>query len=153
MQFGDKDFKKKKKEELEEADEELVEDIRQNENEFVDWSIPWSLDFRYNFQYRTDLRYLNFEQQKESKVVQTLSVSGQINITPKWKFTFRTGWDFTNNDISYTTINIYRDLHCWEMRFNWVPLGPRKSWNFSINVKASILQDLKLSRKRDFRDI
>jgi hypothetical protein len=39
------------------------------------------------------------------------------------------------------------------MRFNWVPLGPRKSWNFSINVKASILQDLKLNRRKDFRDI
>jgi len=33
-----------------------------------------------------------------------------------------------------------------------VPLGPRKSWNFSINVKASILQDMKLNKKKDFRD-
>jgi lipopolysaccharide assembly outer membrane protein LptD (OstA) len=153
LQFGDEDFKKKKKEAPEETSEDLVEDIMDNQQDFVDWSVPWSVDLRYNFQYRTNLSYLYFEQQKESNVVQTLSLSGQVNITPKWKFTFRTGWDFTNNDVSYTSINIYRDLHCWEMRFNWVPLGPRKSWNFSINVKASILQDLKLSRKKDFRDI
>ncbi len=152
VKLGDKDFKKKEKA-PEDADDDLVEDIRNNEDDFVDWNVPWSLDLRYNFQYRTNLKYLNFTQEKESKIVQTLSLSGQINITPKWKFTFRTGWDFTNNEVSYTSINIYRDLHCWEMRFNWVPLGPRKSWNFSINVKASILQDLKLSRKKDFRDI
>jgi hypothetical protein len=153
LQFGDEDFNKKKEKVREETSEDLMDDIRDNQSEFVDWSVPWSLDLRYNFQYRTDLRYLNFTQQKESKIVQTLSLSGQINITPKWKFTFRTGWDFTNNDVSYTSINVYRDLHCWEMRFNWVPLGARKSWNFSINVKASILQDLKLNRKKDFRDI
>jgi len=86
-------------------------------------------------------------------IVQTLGFSGQVNITPKWKFTFNSGWDFTQNKISYTSINLYRDLHCWEMRFSWIPTGARQSWNFSINVKASILQDLKLNKKKDFRDI
>ena len=89
----------------------------------------------------------------ERKIVQTLGVSGEVNVTPKWKFTFRTGWDFEANDLSYTSVNIYRDLHCWEMRFSWIPLGARQSWNFSINVKASVLQDLKLNKKKDFRDI
>ncbi len=151
VKLGDKDFKKKKK--PKEATEENMADIMENIDDFVDWDVPWSLDLRYNFNYRVTDKYINYEKEKESNVVQTLAVSGQINITPKWKFTIRTGWDFTNNQVSYTSINIYRDLHCWEMRFNWVPLGPRKSWNFSINVKASILQDLKLNRKKDFRDI
>jgi hypothetical protein len=31
-------------------------------------------------------------------------------------------------------------------------MGPRKSWNFGINVKAAILRDLKYNRKKDFRD-
>jgi hypothetical protein len=64
----------------------------------------------------------------------------------------RTGYDFKNKDFSYTTVDVYRDLHCWEMRFNWIPLGWRKSWNFTINVKSSLLQDLKLNKKKDFRD-
>ncbi|RLD55567.1 MAG: LPS-assembly protein LptD, partial [Bacteroidetes bacterium] len=103
--------------------------------------------------YTNRIDYINYIRLPEKDVIQTLGLSGQINITPKWKFTFNTGWDFTNNALSYTSINIYRDLHCWEMRFSWVPLGARQSWNFSINVKASILQDLKLNRKKDFRDI
>ena len=46
-----------------------------------------------------------------------------------------------------TRLSIIRDLHCWEMRFNWVPFGFQKSYSFDINVKASILQDMKLSKK------
>jgi hypothetical protein len=85
--------------------------------------------------------------------VQTLGVSGEVNVAPKWKITFNTGWDFETKALSYTSVNIYRDLHCWEMRFSWIPIGFRKSWNFTINVKASVLQDLKLNKKKDFRDL
>ena len=151
VKLGDKDFKKKEK--PKEATEDQMDEIVNNMDDYVDWDVPWSMDLRYNFQYRVIDSYLNYEKQTVNKVVQTLALSGQINLTPKWKFTFRTGWDFTNNEVSFTSINIYRDLHCWEMRFNWIPLGARQSWNFSINVKASILQDLKLNRKKDFRDI
>jgi hypothetical protein len=38
------------------------------------------------------------------------------------------------------------------MVLNWIPTGPRKSYNFTIRVKASVLQDLKLTKKTDFRD-
>jgi len=151
LKLGDKDFKKKEK--PKEATENEWDEIQENLDDYVDWDIPWSLNINYNFQYLTKEDYTNKSRTIESNIVQTLGVSGQINITPKWKFSMRTGWDFTNNELSYTSINIYRDLHCWEMRFNWVPIGPRQSWNFSINVKASILQDLKLNRKKDFRDI
>ncbi|MCF6169949.1 MAG: hypothetical protein L3J31_03270 [Bacteroidales bacterium] len=149
--FSDKDIKKK--EVPKNATENELNEIRNNQEEFVDWDIPWSLSFRYSFAYTNSDDYINFEKITENKIVQTLGLSGELNLTPKWKFTFRTGWDFTNNALSYTSVNIYRDLHCWEMRFSWIPIGPRQSWNFSINVKASILQDLKLNRKKDFRDI
>ncbi len=142
-----------KKEKPKEATENEWEEIQDNPDDFVDWSIPWSLNVSYSFQYLTKELYVNQSRTIDNNVVQTLGLSGEINITPKWKVSLRTGWDFTNNELSYTSINIYRDLHCWEMRFSWIPIGPRQSWNFSINVKASILQDLKLNRKKDFRDI
>ena len=72
--------------------------------------------------------------------------------TPNWRIALSSGYDFVNKGLSYTSIDIYRDLHCWEMRFNWIPYGTYKSWNFSINVKASALQDLKLTKKKDYRD-
>lgn len=134
------------------SEEELAE-INRNPDDYIDWSVPWSLSLNYTLRYTNRLSYLDFVRSDEKKIVQNLGVSGEVNITPKWKFTFRTGWDFDANDLSYTSVNIYRDLHCWEMRFSWIPLGMRKSWNFSINVKASVLQDLKLNKKKDFRDI
>ncbi|MEN9339778.1 MAG: hypothetical protein RIQ62_1090, partial [Bacteroidota bacterium] len=53
---------------------------------------------------------------------------------------------------TYTSFTIYRDLHCWEMRLNLIPFGLLKSYNFTLNVKSTVLQDLKLVRRKDFRD-
>jgi|TARA_Y100000031_G_C8246923_1_gene398537 hypothetical protein len=150
FELGDKDFNKEKK--PENATDDEMNEIESNPDDYVNWNIPWSLNFNYNFTYTNNLDYINYIKVPTETIVQTLSFAGQINITPKWKFTFNSGWDFTQNKLSYTSINLYRDLHCWEMRFSWIPLGVRQSWNFSINVKASILQDLKLNKKKDFRD-
>jgi lipopolysaccharide assembly outer membrane protein LptD (OstA) len=122
------------------------------DNEYVDWNIPWSLSFNYTFNFTNRLNYINNEKIPERNIVQTLGFNGQLNITPKWKITFSSGWDFVQKKVSLTSISLYRDLHCWEMRFNVIPYGPRKSWNFSINVKSALLQDLKLNKKKDFRD-
>ena len=138
------------------ASEQEIEDLKQNMEGYVDWDIPWSFRFGYNLNYTTTYKYYNgytdYEIDKVRTLVQTLSFSGDVNITPKWKVGFRSGYDFENNEFTYTSIDVYRDLHCWEMRFNWIPYGFRQSWNFSINIKSSLLQDLKLDKKKDFRD-
>jgi lipopolysaccharide assembly outer membrane protein LptD (OstA) len=129
-----------------------IKDIEMNPDEYIDWSIPWDLNFTYKFSYRVVHQYEDYIEDRQEEVVQTLGVSGNVSITPKWKIGFMTGWDFKAADLSYTSINIYRDLHCWEMRFSWIPTGYQQSWNFTINAKASLLQDLKLNKKKDFRD-
>jgi lipopolysaccharide assembly outer membrane protein LptD (OstA) len=117
---------------------------------YVDFDIPWSFNVSYNFRYANSYNAVN--KKNVDQVIQTLGVSGQLNITPKWKITVTTGWDFTHGQLSYTSIQVYRDLHCWEMSFGWVPKGGQQNWNFSINIKASVLSDLKLNKKKDFRD-
>jgi hypothetical protein len=116
----------------------------------VDYSNPWSLSINYNLTYAN--RYSSSLQKYVRDTTQTLNISGDISITRKWKFGFTTGYDFDHKDFSYTSINIYRDLHCWEMILTWIPMGYRKSYNFTIRVKASVLQDLKLTKKTDWRD-
>lgn len=134
------------------GNEAEAEEIKMTPNDYIDWSIPWDVTFSYSFRYDAVRNYTNYIYARNTKIVQTLAAAGNISITPKWKIGFRTGWDFISHDLSYTSISVYRDLHCWEMRFNWIPTGMQKSWNFSINAKASILQDLKLNKKKDFRD-
>ncbi len=134
------------------ASEEEMNDIRSNPENYVDWSTQWALSLSYNLTLSNNLSYINYILQDDRKVIQTLGVNGNINLTPNWKVSVQTGWDFELKKLSYTSLTIYRDLHCWEMRFNWIPLGTYKSWNFTINVKASALQDLKLTKKKDYRD-
>lgn len=127
-------------------------DIQENPNQYIDWEIPWRLSIMYNFGITYNNKYVNGEMEKIETLTQTLGLTGDVSITKRWKFGFQTGWDFDAADISFTSLSIYRDLHCFEMRLNWIPIGPRKSWNFALNVKASLLQDMKLTKKKDFRD-
>ena len=111
---------------------------------YVDFDIPWNLRLNYNLRYSKP--YL------DQNITQSLQVSGELNLTKKWKIRGTTGWDFVNNKITYTTINIYRDLHCWEASLSLIPFGLHKSYTFQINVRSALLQDLKLSKRRSWYD-
>ena len=134
-----------KKKDLSPQEERELDFINANPDLFVDFSIPWDVNLAYNLSYSKS----GFE---KSAVMQSLNISGNLNLTSKWKIGFSSGYDFINKTLVYPNINIYRDLHCWEMRFNWVPTGNRGSYSIDINVKASVLQDLKLSRRRSWFD-
>jgi hypothetical protein len=152
LKLGHNMFKENKK--SNKGTQEEIDMINQNKEDYIDFSIPWSLNINYNLSYLDKYYYTNSNQRDSisNKIVQTLSFNGDINITEKWKVGFRSGYDFVNKDFTYTSIDIYRDLHCWEMNFNWIPFGFRQSYNFTIKVKSSVLQDLKLVRKREWYD-
>ncbi len=116
----------------------------------ADYSVPWNLSFTYSFNYGSRYGFIN--QRFERQTVQILGVRGDIYLTPKWRVGFRTGYDFDNHQLTFTSIDVYRDLHCWEMSFNWIPMGFRQSYNFTIRVKSSVLQDLKLTRRTHHMD-
>ncbi len=116
----------------------------------VDYRVPWNLNFSYSFNYNSNYRFAT--DKMDRNYVQNLSVRGDVYLTPNWRIGFRTGYDFDNKQITYTSIDVYRDLHCWEMTFNWVPMGFRQSYNFTIRVKSSVLQDLKLTRRTHHMD-
>jgi hypothetical protein len=116
----------------------------------VDFNVPWNLTFSYNA--TIVKRYLRLRERDTIELNHTAMFSGDFNLTPRWKFEVQSGYNFTLKQLSVTQFSIYRDLHCWEMRLSTVPFGPNKNFQFQLNVKAQILQDLKLVRRRDFRD-
>ncbi len=126
------------------------EAIGNNYSGYADFNIPWSLNVRYNVTFRKN--FVVASQKDTLTLFQDLNFSGDINLTSKWKIGLRSGYDFNTKQISFTSFDIYRDLHCWEMRMNLIPFGQRRSYNFSLNVKSAVLQDLKLIRRKDFRD-
>lgn len=123
------------------ATEQELAYVNSHLDDYIDFDVPWTLNFAYNVYYSKPV----FESSKS--VVQTIGVTGDLSITPKWKVGFASGYDFQQHDLSYTSLSIYRDLHCWEMDLQWIPLGPRQSYTFTIKVKSAMLQDLKLIRR------
>jgi hypothetical protein len=128
------------------ATQDQLDYINKNPQAYVDFNVPWNFSFFYNINYsRPGLA-------KTELTTQSLTFNGDVSLTKKWKLSLSSGYDFTNKQMTITSINIYRDLHCWEMHFNWVPFGFRQSFSIDINVKASVLKDLKLSRRKDWQD-
>lgn len=124
---------------------EELESINRNPGDYVDFSIPWNISAGFNVNItRTPTEIINN---------QVLNINGDLNLTSKWKVAFSSGYDISRKELSFTTVDIYRDLHCWEMHFQWFPIGFRKSFNFTIRVKSSVLQDLKLNRRRQWFDL
>ena len=114
-------------------------------SQYIDWEIPWNLTLGYNLAYAKQVS-------NTTSITQAMNVSGDLSISEKWKVNFNTGYNFDSKEITQTMIGIARDLHCWQMNVNWVPFGRFTSYNIDIRVKSSILQDLKVSRRRTFFD-
>ena len=107
-------------------------------------NLSYSLDASNNYTYarRTDTLVLSHN----------IVATGELQITERWKVSINTGYNFSYKQLTLTSIDIFRDLHCWAMHMQALPFGPRKSYNFTLNVKAAVLQDLKIMRRRDYRD-
>jgi hypothetical protein len=131
--------------------EEDKQHIIQNPEAYIDFNIPWSLNISYNLNYRKPITR-NADRIQPAEVIQTLQLSGDLSVSEKWKITYNTGYHFEAKEFTQTNIGISRDLHCWHMNLTWVPFGRFQSYNFTIAVKASVLQDLKLERRRPFLD-
>ena len=117
---------------------------------YADFSVPWNLSLSYTFSHVD--RYVASVMNLEHETIQSITLSGNMTLTPSWRVSFSTGYDIANKGMSYTTLDIYRDLHCWEMRFSWVPFGYYKSWFFQINIKADALRDVKYEKKQSYLD-
>jgi len=78
-------------------------------------------------------------------------LSGDLNLTKKWKIQYNTSYDLKVGRLSSaTSFVIYRDLHCWNLSVQWVPFGYYKSYNVTLQVKSAVLQALKLSKRSDY---
>ncbi|MBK9285284.1 MAG: LPS-assembly protein LptD [Sphingobacteriaceae bacterium] len=105
-----------------------------------DEKLPWNLFINYGLELRNI----------EDRVIyptHSLMFSGDLMPTKFWKIGLTSGFDFTSQKISYTTVNIYRDLKCWEARIDWVPFGSNKSYRIVINLKTAMLRDFKIPKQ------
>jgi hypothetical protein len=115
------------------------------------YKMPWSLSVSYSLSYvRSDFNKKRLEYDHE--LSQNMSMNGSISLTNKWKMTASTSYNFATKKLTTMTCSVTRDLHCWEMSANFIPIGSYKSYNFTIRVKSSLLQDLKYEQHQNPND-
>jgi hypothetical protein len=107
-------------------------------------------DFRINHQFNINFDK-NFGRRDTVIFNNTLSTSGNVNLTKKWQFTVgNIGYDFAQKQLTYPDLGFRRDLHCWEMGVNWQPI--RGTYAFYLRVKPGTLDFLKIPYNRNFGD-
>lgn len=122
----------------------LEESTEYYTSEYVDFNVPWTLNVNYNWSYsKSGLKPV---------INHTIRIGGNIKLTSKWNIGMNSGFDFVARKFTLTNISIYRDLHCWEMIFNVVPFGDRRSYTFTIRARSTILRDVKYSKSRSWWD-
>ena len=114
-------------------------------------SVPWSLSFSYSMR----LGYGKFDPEKKEykyKVTNSLSFNGSLQPTKNWRMNFNATYDFDMKKISYMTCSFTRNMHCWQLTGSVVPVGPYKSYSFTVAVSSSLLKDLKYDKRNNYRD-
>ncbi len=113
--------------------------------------VPWSLAFSYGM----NLGYGDFNPntlEYKYKLTHNLSFNGNIQPTKNWRFNFNATYDFDTKKIAYMNCSVTRDLHCWQMSGSFIPIGPYKSYTFTIAVSSSLLKDLKYNQSSSYRE-
>ena len=115
---------------------------KETETELYRANVPWTLNLAYS------AFYANNGINPGKVRTHSLMFGGDLELSPKWKVGFSSGYDIFNGGFSFTRLNFSRDLDSWRLNFNWVPFGTNQSYTFFIGVKSSVLSDLKYDQNR-----
>lgn len=119
-------------------------DDTKKEDKNVEWyntKLPWDLRLAYS------VTYNNANRQKEISS-HSVMASGNIELAPRWKVGFSSGYDFKQKGVTFTQLRFERDLESWRMSFNWVPFGTNTYWGFFIGISSSVLSDIKYDKRQ-----
>ncbi|WP_310381334.1 putative LPS assembly protein LptD [Flavobacterium sp.] len=130
------DLSDRRKSQFDENDEEEKDVI----SEFFNSKLPWDMTFAYSLTYGNNNR--------EKQIIgNSLMVSANADLTPKWKAGVSTGYDFVQKGVTFTQLRFERDLLSWRMDFNWSPFGQQANWSFFIGIKSGVLSDIKWEKR------
>ncbi len=112
---------------------------------YMIWTVPWTLNLSYTMRYQ----YKSFNKEKreyDRGIVHSATISGTLQPTKGWNFSFNASYDMNLNKVTYMNINASRDMHCWTLTASLNPIGTYASFNVNIAVKSSMLSDLKYQK-------
>ena len=80
--------------------------------------------------------------------VQTISMSGDLSFTKRWKLASNVNMDLKTRKITNMNLSLNRNMHCWTLSFFWTPIGGNKSFLLSIRNASSLFRDAKIDLRR-----
>ena len=80
------------------------------------YKVPWDINLAYS------LTYVNSRNQNDFGT-NSLMISSNITLTPKWRIGASSGYDFKQKGFTYTSLRFDRDLDSWRLNFDWVPFS------------------------------
>jgi hypothetical protein len=107
---------------------------------FYKAELPWDITLAYQLTYSNANR-------ENAISGNSLMVSANTDLTPKWKVGASTGYDFVQKGVTFTQLRFERDLLSWRMDFNWTPFGNNAFWGFFIGIKSGVLSDIKWDKR------
>ena len=109
-------------------------------------AVNWNLSFNYSLRYG----YGEFDTDRmeyKGALTHNFGLSGSLQPTKNWNLTFNTDYNFDLKKFTNINCTLTRNLHCWSMSASFIPIGPYKSYNFTIRANSSMLQDLKYEQR------
>jgi hypothetical protein len=105
----------------------------------IDYGLPWQLSFSL---------YLQSDRSKplEPATSSLVSSSARFTLSKHWQVALNSGYDFQERKMVFPMLQLYHDMHCWQMSLQWVPSGSFRSYAIQIGLKAPQLKDIKFSQ-------
>jgi len=122
-------------------DDTVVGEDNPDKGARIDLRLPWRVNLNYSYGVEKLVA-------APDDISHSVLVNGDVNVTKQLKLGVTSGYDLISQAYTPTSLNLFYDLHCWEFNVNYIPNGFRQSISFRINVKASILSDLKYEQRR-----
>jgi hypothetical protein len=144
---------KQSKEKINELNNKIGENWNADYNYFmlfpervVNFEIPWKLNLSHVYSITAN-QNISTSNPDKIRQVQTIAANGDLSFTKRWKIIGSVNYDVETVKVTYTTLALSRDMHCWALSFNWIPIGGNKSFLFSLRSTSNMFKDARI----DFR--
>jgi len=97
--------------------------------------VAWALNLSFSYSWQR----VNNDTRK-SAILNANNI--RIRLTPEWEFTTSLGYDFIEQNLTPTRFSVRRNLHCWNMSFDWNPFGDFQYYLFRLSVTDTQIQGL-----------
>lgn len=99
---------------------------------------PWSVSVNFSYSWR-----LNPGPDRENSKSATINAQNiRFQLTPKWSFSTRIGYDFIDKEFTPSQFSLQRNLHCWNLSFTMNPFGEFQYYAFKLSVDSGQIQSI-----------